>query len=146
MCIESTQFTAVNAGIYRLLVSMGNQFSTDYSAMVGPILIISTVHPMKGLASYSVDTCVQKTHCGLFLPKYASFFRAFFPFLQTSGQNIQNPTNRLKIFFLLGDTACWISCAAQFPHCNSEPVDGPLKMPQINEAKQQCIDLSSLSL
>ena len=33
--------TAVCAGIYGLSVSMGNQFSTDYSATVGPILIIS---------------------------------------------------------------------------------------------------------
>ena len=31
--------------IYGLSVSMGNQFSTDYLAMVGPILMIST--PMK---------------------------------------------------------------------------------------------------
>ena len=46
-CIESKQFTAVNAGIYGLSVSMGDQFSTDYSAMVGPILIISTAHLMK---------------------------------------------------------------------------------------------------
>ena len=34
-CIESKQFTAVNAGIYGLSVSMGDQFSIDYLAMVG---------------------------------------------------------------------------------------------------------------
>ena len=38
-----------------------------------------------------------------------------------------------KDFFVLGDTVfcSWICCAAQFPHHNFEPVDGPLKMPQI---------------
>ena len=47
-------------------------------------------------------------------------------------RRVQN--NDLKnIFFLLGDAAVWSwnSCAAQFPHCNSEPVDRPLKMPEI---------------
>ena len=40
---------------------------------------------------------------------------------------------------ILGDTACWswICCAAQYPHRNSEPVGGHLKMPQINWAKPQ---------
>ena len=40
---------------------------------------------------------------------------------------------------ILGDTACWswICCAVQYPHRNSEPVEGHLKMPQINWAKPQ---------
>ena len=34
--------TVVCAGVYRLSVSMGNQFLRDYSATVGPISMIST--------------------------------------------------------------------------------------------------------
>ena len=36
--------TAVCAGIYGLSVSIGNQFSTDYSVAVSPILMISKVY------------------------------------------------------------------------------------------------------
>ena len=38
--------TAVCAAIYGLSVSIGNQFSTDYSAAVSPILMISTAYDM----------------------------------------------------------------------------------------------------
>ena len=43
--IVHTHGTAVCAGIYGLSLSMGNQFSTDYSATVGPISMISTADP-----------------------------------------------------------------------------------------------------
>ena len=39
------QATIVCAVIYGLSVSMGNQFLTDHSATVGPILMISTADP-----------------------------------------------------------------------------------------------------
>ena len=39
--------TAVCAGILRLSISMGNQFSTDYLATVGPILMRPKADPHK---------------------------------------------------------------------------------------------------
>ena len=63
---------------------------------------------------------------------------------ETSGQNIQIP--KKQMIFFLGATApwSWKLCGAQFPHRNSEPVDWPLKMPQINGAKPQCLCLMSI--
>ena len=43
--LKMIQATAVCSGIYGLSVSTGNQFSTDYSVTVGPILMISTADP-----------------------------------------------------------------------------------------------------
>ena len=64
--IVHTHSTAVCAGIYGLSVSMGNQFSTDYSATVGPILMTSTADRwrllvgmmlLKIIFDYNLITC-----------------------------------------------------------------------------------------
>ena len=61
--------TAVCAGIYGLSVLMGNQFSTDYSATVGPSIMLSTadsreisipIKCKKQPSSTSVGTCAEK--------------------------------------------------------------------------------------
>ena len=65
-----TAATAVWPGIYEFSVSMGNQFSTDYSATVGPTLMISDPYefsiPIKCWknqpSSTFVGTCAQKKH------------------------------------------------------------------------------------
>ena len=167
---------------------MGNQFSTDCLAMVGPILMRPKAdpHTILILIQYWKIRALWRTtfantriaDFGLFWSKYPSFFCGhFFPLLRnfwklqgiepkinlvhTNNPNIftkgsKNGSknlgwivnsdltswqNMIVNIFLLGDTACWswICCAAQFPHCDSEPVDGPLKMPQINGAKPQWI-------
>ena len=63
-------------------------------------------------------------------------------FCQPLGKIFRIKKNRLKIIFLLGDTAClsMISCAVQFPNCYSEPVDWPSFLNasnQCNGAKPQ---------
>ena len=44
-----TIHTGAKLGIYGLSFSMGNQFSTDYSATVGPILMILSEEPHENL-------------------------------------------------------------------------------------------------
>ena len=179
--------TAVSAGILRLSISMGNQFSTDYLATVGPILMRPKADPHKILILiqyWKMNPLVNMCAMARNFCKYShSWFRpilvkigfiflwAIFsivekllkvagiepkinlvhtnnPNIFTKGSknfgwivnsNLTSWQNMIVNIFLLGDTACWswICCAAQFPHCDSEPVDGPLKMPQINGAKPQ---------
>ena len=82
-----SQGTALCAGIYQFLVSIGNQFSADYSITVGPNLMISTSDPcnfnsdqmLKHFSSKSVGTCAQKCNAriaelGQFGPECASVF------------------------------------------------------------------------
>ena len=57
--------------LYQFLVSIGKQFSADYSITVGPNLTISTSDPcnfnsdqmLNHLSSKSVGTCAQKMQC-----------------------------------------------------------------------------------
>ena len=73
--------------------------------------------------------------CDLEGPKVGQFFT---PILSTGRLKYELCKKQIEQK-ILGDTACWswICCAVQYPHRNSEPVEGHLKMPQINWAKPQ---------
>ena len=85
--------TAVCAGILRLSISMGNQFSTDYLATVGPILMRPKADPHTILIliqHWKIRALWRATFAntriadfGLFWSKYPSFFCGhFFPLLR----------------------------------------------------------------
>ena len=134
--VQVELLTGVCAGILRLSIKIGNQFSTDNLAMVSPIWIIPTEDPhiVISVQEWKIDpprlacVCVRKAHFG---QKVLRFLWTKKSPLEPETFAIWSPRRAEKYFF--GVTCLsWIWCAAQFPHWKFASVEGLYKIPGIN--------------